>query len=451
MLPNSQSFSLLTAIREITKNIMTSLEHKMRNGQQHLMHRDLRMRIALISSRFSPEASPGAKRVTDLSIALQAAGYRTTILTQMPSYPDQKAFESYFSNGRRLMVEKDAIGNELWRFRPQLTPKKNLPARLLSEARFARRVSKSGTHLSDFQGVFTSSPFMFNLCAARSYRLPMWLDLRDLTWEYSRKLGSKSPLKVMGSLLLKYMAINNFKAAKKISTTTNRQRQYLINHGVRADRIQVVPNGVPNAVVNKLIQLSENRNKDAPLKVVYAGLLGFPQGLDFAVKSMEYMDPGEAELHLYGDGVDRAKLINYCKSKNLCHIFFHGHVSYEDYLKAIAEADILYASLRPEKCLAAAMPSKIWEYMAAGKPVLFAGEGEAAEAIEHARAGLSIAFGDANEFKVKLKRFIQNPAYRFECGNNGRNWVLKKQIREKINKWWVEAIEEAFICQTKVA
>jgi glycosyltransferase involved in cell wall biosynthesis len=97
------------------------------------------------------------------------------------------------------------------------------------------------------------------------------------------------------------------------------------------------------------------------------------------------------------------------------------------------------------------MPSKIWEYMAAGNPILFAGEGEAAEAIERAKAGLSIAFGDTNDFKVKLKRFIQNLAYRFECGNNGRNWIIEHQTREKINKCWVEAIEEAFICQTELA
>ena len=414
------------------------------------MHPDHKMDIALISSRFAPEASPGAKRVTDLAMALQVSGHRTTILTQMPNYPDPSAFKSYLSNGKRLLVEKDSIGNELWRFRPQLTSKTNLFCRLLSEALFAKRVSISGTHLSNFQGVFASSPFMFNLCAARSYRIPMWLDLRDLTWEYSKKLGKKSWFKIIGSNILKALSLNNFKSAKMISTTTNRQRQYLIDHGVPADKVHVIPNGVPKAVVDKLNKLSSIKTKNLPLKMVYAGLLGFPQGIDFAVKSMKYIDPNEAQLHLYGDGVDMMEIKRYCTYNDLGHIFIHGHVCYEDYLQAIADADILFASLRPEKSLAAAMPSKIWEYMAAGKPVLFAGEGEAAEAVERAKAGLTVTYGNMTDFRDKLQQFVQNAAYRSECGSNGRNWVKQNQIREKINQCWVKEIENAFLCKKQI-
>jgi glycosyltransferase involved in cell wall biosynthesis len=236
-------------------------------------------------------------------------------------------------------------------------------------------------------------------------------------------------------------------AARRVSTTTERQRQYLVDHGVAADKVQVMPNGVPNIVFDKLIRLSAHQRDEGPLKVVYAGLLGFPQGLEFAVKSMEEMAPDEVELHLYGEGVERGELASYCKTRGLRHIYVHGHVRYEDYLKAIARADILYASLRPEKSLAAAMPSKIWEYMAAGKPILFAGIGEATEAIERAQAGLSITFGDKQDFKAKLKRFIHDTAYRRKCGENGRKWVTQHQVREKINEHWVEALAEVFKCQ----
>lgn len=403
-----------------------------------------KMNIALISSRFAPEASPGAKRMTDLVMALQAAGHRTTVLTQLPHYPDPSAFQGFLCNAAPLRIDRDETGNEIWRFRPQLTSKADLPARLIAEARFAIRASRWGTRLSDLDGVVGSTPYMFNLYAARSYRLPMWLDLRDLTWEYSRDLGSGSLVHALGGYFLKSLSLANFGRASRVSTTTPRQRQYLIDNGVPADKVQVIPNGVPKSIVERLIQLSTARTEDCPVKVVYAGLLGFPQGLEFAVESMEDMVDGEVEFHLYGEGVDRGRLTDYCKSRDLRHIHLHGHVNHEDYLKAIASADILYASLRPEKSLAAAMPSKIWEYMAAGKPVLFAGSGEASEAIERAQAGLWVRYGDEQDFQAKLRRLMRDPAYRLECGENGRQWVMKHQIRERINAMWVKAIADAF-------
>ena len=402
------------------------------------------MNIVLISSRFAPEASPSAKRITDLVMALQGAGHRTTVLTQLPHYPDPGAFDDFPSNPGPLTIDRGETGNDIWRFRPQLTSKDKLLARLIAEARFAVHASRLGTHVSDLDGVFASTPYMFNLCAARSYRLPMWLDLRDLTWEYSRDLGSGGLMNALGGYFLKSLSLANFRTATRISTTTQRQRQYLIDNGVPADKICVIPNGVPKNVVERLVQLSAAAREDCPVKVVYAGLLGFPQGLEFAVESMEDMVGGEVELHLYGDGVDRGRLTTYCKSRGLQHIHLHGHVSHEDYLKAIASADILYASLRPEKSLAAAMPSKIWEYMAAGKPILFAGSGEASEAIERAQAGLLVRYGDKQDFKAKLKRFTHDATYCFECGRNGRQWMIKHQIREEINAKWVDAIADAF-------
>lgn len=402
------------------------------------------MNIVLISSRFAPEASPSAKRITDLVMALQAAGHRTTVLTQLPHYPDPSAFDGFLSNAGPLTIDRAETGNEIWRFRPQLTEKSKLLARLIAEARFAVQASRLGTHLSDPDGVFASTPYMFNLCAARSYRLPMWLDLRDLTWEYSRDLGSDGLVNALGGYLLKSLSLANFRTATRISTTTQRQRQYLIDNGVPEDKICVIPNGVPKNILERLIQFSTAGGEDCPVKVVYAGLLGFPQGLEFAVESMEDMVGGEVEFHLYGDGVDRGRLTNYCNSRGLQHIHLHGHVSHEEYLKAIASADILYASLRPERSLAAAMPSKIWEYMAAGKPILFAGSGEASEAIERAQAGLLVRYGDKQDFKAKLKRFTHDATFRFECGKNGRQWIIEHQIRERINAIWVEAIADAF-------
>ena len=399
--------------------------------------------MAVISSRFSPETSPGAKRATDLTETLSSCGHRVTVLTQMPNYPDPSAFDYEVPKGTKVQVEDDPAGYTMWRFAPEVVAKENLVGRLRAEARFAWRVSKSHTRLSDLDGVIASTPFVFNLAAARSYRVPMWLDVRDLTWEYARDLSGRSLAKQIGANLFRRIALSNLRAAQRVSTTTESQRQYLIDRGLSAEKVVVIPNGVPRRVVETLGKRIESpHTSGGALKVVYAGLLGFAQGLEFAVKSVEELADHGIELHLFGDGVDREPLQQYCSSRGVRNVFLHGHVSYDKYLDALASADVLFTSLRSE--VSSAMPSKIWEYMAAAKPILFVGEGEAANAIAKAKAGISAAYGETQQLRECLQR-LKGADLRQQWGTNGREWVLRHQIREDINQIWVEKIANAFV------
>lgn len=401
------------------------------------------MHLALISARFTPESSPGAKRVSDLVAALRAAGHRTTVLTQWPHYPDLQAFAEFPRDAGRVTIGREELADEVWRFRPHPAAKGNLLARLWAEACFAYRTSRRGTRLAGVDGVFATSPYIFSLWAAGTYGLPMWLDLRDLTWEYARELRRQNLLSALGYRLLKRLALRSFHAAVRISTTTAGQRQYLIDQGIPAAKISVVPNGVPRHIVAELTRLGQVPRGGGPLRMVYAGLLGFPQGLGFAVESLEGLVDTNVELHIYGEGVDRPALTAYCQARNLTQVHFHGHVAQAQYLEALATADLLYASLRPGSSLVAAMPSKIWEYMAAGKAILFAGSGEASDAIRRAQAGLCVPYGDGERFRECLRRFVADEEFRRECGAHGRRWVREHQMRETINAGWVEALTEA--------
>jgi glycosyltransferase involved in cell wall biosynthesis len=148
------------------------------------------------------------------------------------------------------------------------------------------------------------------------------------------------------------------------------------------------------------------------------------------------------ELHLYGDGVDRPRLAEYCRARGLDHVHVHGFVDYEEYLRTIAGADLLLVSLRP--LADTAVPSKIFEYMAAGRPVVFAGMGEGARVVEDAGAGVSVPYGDERGLADQLRELARDDALRAELGANGRAWVLRNRVREDVNRAWVEDIERAF-------
>ena len=401
------------------------------------------MKALLISSRYPPETSPEAKRASGLAGALFRAGHRVTVLTQLPNYPDPSQFAGELANAKRLRREKDGFGNETWRYRPRVVDSERLFARLGAEARFAALVSRPSTWLGDVDGVVASTPFIFNMAAARTYRRPVWLDVRDLTWEYTRHFGTRSRLKMLGVGALKRLALASLRAARRVSTTTERQRSYLVEHGIAPKKVVVVPNGVPRDTFERLGALGAQRaGEGGPIQLAYAGLLGFPQGLEFAVECVAAMPARDVHLHLYGSGVDRAKLEAFCTRERLEHVHIHGHIGFEEYLAALAAADVLFASLRPEAD--AAMPSKIWEYMAAGKAVLFAGRGEAVDAIQRAGAGRCVDFGDTAQMARVVRELASSRQLREELGARGREWVGRHRIREEINSAWVDEMEQVF-------
>jgi glycosyltransferase involved in cell wall biosynthesis/peptidoglycan/xylan/chitin deacetylase (PgdA/CDA1 family) len=398
------------------------------------------MKLAFVTSRYWPESSPGAKRAAALAASLRTAGHDVTVVTQMPNYPDPAAYE-YERRGRGTRVEADPAGNTTWRFAPKIASKDDLLRRLAWEGRFAALAASARRRLPDLDGVVASVPFVFNLVAARSFRVPMWLDLRDLTWEYTRITG-RNPAGRMGAGVLRWLALSGFRAAQGVSTTSEAQRRYLIERGIPSARVHLVPNGVPAGLLQDLARRRATaRTGGGPVRVVYAGLLGYPQGLGFAVDVFEQGGLGDVALHLYGDGVDRSALAVRCRLRGLANVEVHGHVSHDDYLDAIAGADILYASLRPEA--ESAMPSKILEYMAAGRPVLFAGSGEAADVVRAAGAGIAVPYGDREALRASLRELSSDPATRRLLGENGRRWVEANRVRERVNEAWVEAIERA--------
>jgi glycosyltransferase involved in cell wall biosynthesis/peptidoglycan/xylan/chitin deacetylase (PgdA/CDA1 family) len=397
------------------------------------------LRLALVSNRYWPESSPAAKRASALASSLASAGHDVTVLTQMPNYPDPAAF-TYEQRGRAALTETDPAENAVWRFVPKVASKDDLLRRLVWEARFATLASSARRRLPDLDGVVASVPFVFNLIAARTFRVPMWLDLRDLTWEYTRFVG-KTPVHRAGALALRAIALSGFRAAQGVSTTSEAQRRYLIERGVPAARIHLVPNGVPQHLLADLARRSAAARSDGTVRVAYAGLLGYIQGVGFAVDALEERGIDGVEFHLYGDGVDRPSIAARCRERGIQNVKVHGHVSHDAYLDALSSADILLATLRPEAD--SAMPLKVLEYMAAGKPVLFAGTGEGADVVREAGAGLTVPYGDACRFRDCLRELASDQAARRQMGENGRKWVERHRVRERINESWVEAIENA--------
>jgi glycosyltransferase involved in cell wall biosynthesis len=106
----------------------------------------------------------------------------------------------------------------------------------------------------------------------------------------------------------------------------------------------------------------------------------------------------------------------------------------------LSSADIAVVTLR--KALPGAVPSKIYEAIGAGLPVVFAGGGEAAQIVSSAGAGVVAPPGDAGALAAAIAALAADPARRRQLGTAGRSAALQSYDRDVIGRDFVRKLEQ---------
>lgn len=139
------------------------------------------------------------------------------------------------------------------------------------------------------------------------------------------------------------------------------------------------------------------------IKIVYAGLLGVAQNLLAIIEHVDFIGLG-AELHVYGGGNQKNNIESYLATHK-CNVFYHGHVEESQLNNILKQYD---ASLIPlVKYIRGAVPSKIFDVMPLGIPILFCGEGEGAMIIKKYGLGLVSEPGNYEELASNIMLLSQ--------------------------------------------
>jgi glycosyltransferase involved in cell wall biosynthesis len=163
-------------------------------------------------------------------------------------------------------------------------------------------------------------------------------------------------------------------------------------------------NGVDPARFKK--QRVTNPSNDNRFILVYAGLLGFAQGIYELCKAINFRALG-TEFHIYGAGGEQLALTNFLEEHPDRGIIFHGTVTREDIPSVLSKAN---ATLIPlVKSIYGAVPSKIYESMAAGVPILFSGDGEGPRIILENNVGWVSPPADYAGLSENIKYLVQHP------------------------------------------
>ncbi len=219
----------------------------------------------------------------------------------------------------------------------------------------------------------------------------------------------------------------------------------------QASDIRYLPNPADRAFVplSPPVDASERSLMEPGFRVMYAGNIGVAQDLETVLAAAELLkDCSDVRWVLLGDGVARRSLESQVEERGIGRVVqLLGPYPPERIPTFLALADVLFASLRPSDIFALTVPQKVQAYLACGKPILVAIEGEAARLIEDAGAGFGVAPGDPAALAARvLELRAMAPSQRAAMGRAGRRYFEREFDRDillaRLTSWMASASAE---------
>ena len=203
--------------------------------------------------------------------------------------------------------------------------------------------------------------------------------------------------------------------------------------GIDRSKIHFIPNGADPEdfeVTRPRAELRAKYNLTGTV-VVYAGAHGPANGLDLALDAADELRDTDVTFLLVGDGVLKQELMAEAKQRRLDNVEFRDPITKTLIPELFAAADIGL------HCLAdiplfhhGVSPNKLYDYMAAGLPVVTNTPGEVAAMVDDADAGEAVG---PNEIAVAVKRLLSlDPDVRRKLGANGMDWMATNRSRRAL-------------------
>ena len=381
------------------------------------------MRILYVSQYFPPEIGAPAVRVSEMSTHWRDWGEDVRVLTGFPNHPEGKVHPSYRSAFRRGTGEERFRGVPVYRTWLYPAPNKGVFRRSANYASFMLSAIVRGAALRFRpEVVIGTSPQL--LCAAHFV-----LEVRDL-WPESLEAVGVCSEGTMAYRALDRIASHLYRDAWKIVVVTEAFRDALVARGVPESSISVVRNGVDTSFFHPDVApsawVSSQKQLQGKFIVSYIGTHGMAHALETVLEAAARLRH-EEEIHflLVGGGARLDALRKRKAELALDNVTFAGTQAWADIPSFLTASDLSVIHLARQPVFRTVIPSKMFEVMAAGRPILLGVEGEAKELLRQAEAGLPIEPESAQAMCDAILSLYRDPERRRRLGANGREYVCR--------------------------
>ena len=384
------------------------------------------MRLLILTQYFTPEITAARARLHPIAAGLAARGHEVEVICEIPNHPSGIVEPDYRG---RLVQRRSLDGFSATYVWVRASPSKRPASRIASYGSYALMATLTGSLRSRPDVVLASSPPLpvgaaAALVASR-YRVPWILDVRDLWPEFAVALGElrSGPL-FRGAAWLERRL---YSSASAITTPTEPFRDHIAELSREGDKVVVLPNGTTRSwlEVGETEPAREQLGLPADRFVwAYVGNLGIAQDVGTAVAAAGLLGDG-FQLLLVGDGPERGELERAAGALADGAVRFTGLVEPDQAARYMRAADALLVPLVADPSVGRAVPSKLFDCCAVGRPVLVAAPGEPRRIADERGIGLPVMPGEPAELAEAVRRLRDDGELRRALVTAGREFATE--------------------------
>lgn len=390
------------------------------------------MKILVISQYYYPEEF----RINDICKELIKHSHSVTVLTGLPNYPTGKIPDKY-RWGRKRKENIDGV-KVIRCF--EIGRKKNVLGLALNYISYMFSASIKAFFLEknfDIIFIYQLSPVTMilpGIIMKKRIKKPLYLYCCDIWPESIKNIISDESNLVYR--IVKKLSRYLYSKCDAVAVTSKPFIDYLNKeHSIPIEKVSYIPQHAEDLYMN--MDLSPT---DDITDFVFMGNIGIAQDIECildAVERIRHID--KFKVHFIGDGCCLEIGRTIIKQKNLNNIvFFYGRKPLKEMCQFYKLADACLLTLRGDNLIGESIPAKLQGYMAAGKPVIGAANGAAAEVIKESQCGICVNAGDSEALAEAMKDFIENSYKYKKCGENGKKYFINHFTKEK----YMESLEK---------
>ena len=406
-----------------------------------------RLRIGYLVQQCHPEVGAGPARVGEMAGRWVAAGAEVTIITAMPNRPQGRIHPAYRG---RLWAREDWQGARILRSWLYARPGGGLVTTLLNNATFATTATLHALRRAGpLDVLIASSPPYFPLPAGLLlhwlWDVPLVLEVRDLWPEYLVDMGVLRGSLARRAVLAADAAL--LRRAQHVVTVTEPLRTAIRSKGVAEERVSLIPNGVDPGQYYPCTEpppVPELARRDGTLVVGYLGNFGAGQALGVVLEAARRIADAQSPVRfvLAGDGTEHARIREHAERIALPNLTILPAIPKEATRAFYANCDCCLVSLAPLPVFAGALPTKLFEIMACGRPVIASAAGEVAVVLTQSGAGWSVQPGNPNALAEAITRLAgMTAAERAAMGAGGVGYVTERFHRGALAERYLDLLE----------
>jgi glycosyltransferase involved in cell wall biosynthesis len=396
------------------------------------------MHVLIVHQAFASLDEPGGTRHHEFAHLLTANGHRVTVIASPVSY---------ITGGKTSVSQAPEEGDQVRILRASVyaAHHKSFAHRVLAFITFMLSSFWLGLRVKDVDLVWGTSPPIFQgltaWALARLKGANFLFEVRDLWPQFAVAVGVlKGPLLIRAAEWLERFL---YRRADRVMVNSPGFSQHVRGRG--ASRVYLIPNGADPSMFDpdeEGTAFRASHQLEGKFVALYAGAHGMSNDLGVALEAARILEGNDVQVVLLGDGKEKPILQARARELGLTNVTFADSMPKSGMPAALAAADACIAILKPLEEYKTTYPNKVFDYMAAGRPVVLAIDGVIREVVEAAGCGVYAQPGDPPALAAAIRAMAADREKARRMGIQGRAYLEEHFSRAAIGDQLLHLLTE---------